>query len=222
MLKTSFLFTTIIIIIGITIITGLLVTSISNNAVNALAQKQQTSSDPVKITAGGGNANGPLTVFKPSEVRIKVNQTVIWYNPTTVGEPHTVTFVLSNNTMAGVVSPLAVSNITKFVTLPPNSNNEPILIPGKNGINTVIAMNARTYNPTVIDYSGNVKFMNTNANYSMAGNEKYVNSGWILPKGHEQEYPGSGNTFTIKFEKLGTYNYICILHPWMSGRVMVE
>jgi plastocyanin len=55
----------------------------------------------------------------------------------------------------------------------------------------------------------------------MTGEEKYVNSGWILPNGLE-EYPGSGNAFTMTFEKPGTYYYLCILHPWMTGTVVVE
>jgi len=106
--------------------------------------------------------------------------------------------------------------------LPPVSNNAPILLPNKDGTNTIIALNSRTFNPTVIDSSGNVKSMNPNANYTIAGTEKYVNSGWFLPKGLEKEYPGSGNTFTVTFEKPGTYNYICILHPWMTGSIIVK
>ncbi len=84
-----------------------------------------------------------------------------------MGEPHTVTFVLDNDIMAGVVSPMAVSNTTKFMPQPPGTNNEPILIPGQDGMNIIIAINARTFNPVVIDSSDNVKFINPNANYSM-------------------------------------------------------
>jgi plastocyanin len=83
-------------------------------------------------------------------------------------------------------------------------------------------INARTFNPVVIDSIGNTKYMNPNATYSMNGTEKYVNSGWFLPQGQELEYPGSGNTFTVTFEKPGTYNYICILHPWMTGSIIVK
>jgi plastocyanin len=64
--------------------------------------------------------------------------------------------------------------------------------------------------------------MKPNANYSMTGTEKYINSGWFLPNGLEEGYPGSGNTFTVKFEKQGTYDYLCILHPWMTGSVVVK
>ena len=185
-------------------------------------QQEQQDNESIEIAAGGGNFTAPLTIYVPDNIEANVGQPVNWYNPTEVGEPHTVTFVMDNNTMAGVVSPLSVSNTTIFTALPPNSNNEPIVIPGQNGTNTIIAINARTFNPAVIDSTGNVEFMSPNANYTIDGTEKYVNSGWFLPKGMEHEYPGAGNTFTVTFEKPGTYNYICILHPWMTGSITVR
>jgi len=180
------------------------------------AQAQQM----VEVKAGGGNAIAPLTQFIPQKVEINTGQSITWINPTTVGEPHTVTFVLDNKTMAGIVSPLAVPNSTQFTPIPPGSNNQPVMMPGKS---VVIAVNARSYTPTVIDSQGNVKmFAPPNAKYTFSGTEKYVNSGWLLPKGKEQLYPGSGNTFAVTFQKAGTYNYICILHPWMTGQVVVK
>lgn len=208
-------------LLGMLTITWLTVTTTENNYVNATtAQPQQNNN--TKVAAGGGNGSVVNHVFSPQDIEINAGQSVTWFNPTKVGEPHTVTFVLDNDTMAGVVSPLAVSNTTKFMPQPPISNNEPILIPGQDGMNTIIAINARTFNPVVIDSSDNVKFMNPNANYPLNGSEKYVNSGWFLPEGQEQLYPGSGNTFTVTFEKPGTYSYICVLHPWMVGSVLVK
>lgn len=199
--------------------TVLAVTYLNNgNTANAIT----TTSDSLNVMAGGGNNNAPLTAFFPKDIQINAGQSVTWTNPTTVGEPHTVTFVMDNSTLSGVVSPLAVSNTTKFTPLPPGSNNAPILLPGKNGTNTIIAINARTFNPTVIDSAGSVKSLNPNAHYTMTGTEKYVNSGWFLPKGQEQAFPGSGNTFTVTFEKPGIYKYICIVHPWMTGSVIVK
>ena len=208
-------------LLGLLTITWLTVTTTENNYVNATtAQPQQNNN--TKVAAGGGNGSVVNHVFSPQDIEINAGQSVTWFNPTKVGEPHTVTFVLDNDTMAGVVSPLAVLNTTKFMPQPPISNNEPILIPGQDGMNTIIAINARTFNPVVIDSSDNVKFMNPNANYQLNGSEKYVNSGWFLPEGQEQLYPGSGNAFTVTFEKPGTYSYICVLHPWMVGSVLVK
>jgi plastocyanin len=93
-----------------------------------------TETETVRIAAGGGNATAPWTVFVPQEVRIKAGETVTWDNPTVgAAEPHTVTFVLDSSTVAGVISPLAVSNATEFSALPPGSNNEPVLIPSEAG-----------------------------------------------------------------------------------------
>jgi plastocyanin len=194
----------------------------SNASIATTTPATPSSSTTVKVAAGGGNATAPWTVFLPQEVRINVGDRIIWYNPTEVAEPHTVTFVLDNSTMAGVESPLAVSNTTEFEAIPPGSNNDPILIPGEGGMNTLLALNARTFNPVTIDSQGTVQYLETNANYTMTGNEKYVNSGVLLPEGQEQELPGAGNTFTVTFENPGTYNYICIIHPWHTGSVIVE
>jgi plastocyanin len=193
-----------------------------DNSIFVFATSQQQRNNITEVAAGGGNYSAPFTMYIPDKVEVMAGETVNWYNPTEVAEPHTVTFVMDNTTMAGVVSPLTVSNSTTFAALPPNSNNEPILIPGQDGTNTLMAVNARTYNPVAIDSSGNVEFMNPNANYTMDGTEKYVNSGWFVPEGMEQQLPGTGNTFSVTFEKPGTYNYLCILHPWMTGSITVR
>jgi plastocyanin len=216
MIKTLFIAITII------AITWLTIEAIQSNNVNAILPQPLQNINSAKVAAGGGNAIGPLTEYYPKNIEIKTGQSVSWYNPTTVAEPHTVTFVFDNNTMAGVVSQLGVTNKSGFLPLPPKSNNAPILLPGNNGTRTIIALNAKTFLPVVIDSLGNAKYMSPNSLYTLNGTEKYVNSGWILPMGLEQGYPGSGNLFTVTFKNPGTYNYICILHPWMIGSVIVK
>jgi len=180
-----------------------------------------TATATTKVQAGGGNSTAPLTAFVPQNIEIKAGESVTWDNPSTVGEPHTATFVLDNKTTTGIVSPFGVPNSTQFAAIPPNSNNEPLKVPGQN--NVVIAVNARSFIPTVIDSQGTVKhFAPPNAAYTMNGSEKYVNSGWLVPKGQEQLYPGSSTSFTVTFQKAGTYHYICQLHPWMVGSVLVK
>lgn len=179
------------------------------------------SSKIVKVQAGGGNGTAPLTTFSPQQVQIKAGDSVSWYNPTQVGEPHTITFIFDNKSMTGFATPFSTSSSAQFMSLPRASNSQPLIMPGKGGMSTIVAINARVYNPAVIGASGNVKLAGPNANYTLSGTEKYVNSGFLLPKGLDKDYPGSSNTFTVTFQKAGVYNYICIIHPWMQGKVVV-
>ncbi len=197
----------------------------STNTIAAIATTSgiaaaSTSSQTVKVQAGTGNGTVAQTAFFPSEVEVKVGQSVSWYNPTFMApEPHTVTFVFDNKTMANVVAAFAVPGApTKFIALPPSSNAEPVMT----AMNTIIGINGRVYDPVVISSSGNVIPLGQNVNYTITGNEKYVNSGFLLPKGQEHTYPGSSNSFTVIFQKAGTYNYICSVHPYMTGKVMVK
>lgn len=193
-----------------------------------------------EVQAGIGVGNAAIILFSPQQVQIKAGQSVTWYNPTPVPEPHTVTFVLNNNNnnnksyAADLTAPFTISNTTSNTTnstqimpLIPNSNSDPLMTPDNNAI---IAVNKRAYNPVVVREDSpttttgekNVNYMKQNANYSMSGTEDYINSGWLLPKGQENLYPGSGNTFTMTFQKPGTYDYVCIIHPYMTGRVIVK
>jgi plastocyanin len=175
-----------------------------------------------KVQAGRGDNTVVEDQFFPKKVEIKVGQSVTWYNPTLVSEPHTVTFILDNKSTTEVIVPFSIPNSTKFIPLVHSFNSQPMLTSTKNGMSIVIGLNGRVFNPVAIDTKDNVKFMNTNAHYNMTGSEKYVNSGWLLPKGQEQSFPGSASIFTVTFEKAGTYNYVCIIHPWMRGTITVK
>ena len=196
----------------------LVVIAMNTNAVNAVVPVDNA----VKVHAGGGNSTDMLATFMPQQIQVSVGQSVTWDNPSAVAEPHTVTFVLDNKTMADIVSPFGVvPNSAQFAAIPPNSNSEPLKAPGQN--NVVIAVNARSYIPTIIDSQGSAKYLPPpDAAYTMIGNEKYIGSGWLLPKGQEKAFPGSSTTFTVNFQKAGTYEYLCLVHPWMRGSVTVK
>lgn len=60
------------------------------------------------------------------------------------------------------------------------------------------------------------------ATYSMDGTKKYVNSGFMWPECMSPPGFTEISTFTVKFEDADTYDYVCALHPWMTGRVIVN
>src|ERR1041385_4455085 len=78
----------------------------SENRITAATTTTTTSS--IKAHAGGGNATAPLIAFVPQTIQVKAGESVTWDNPSVVGEPHTVTFVLDNKTATGIVSPFGV------------------------------------------------------------------------------------------------------------------
>src|SRR5215212_759193 len=242
-MKTKLRFKTVLLSISVVILLetiGLMIIIIMNIH-SVYAQEEEVK----EVQAGIGVGNAAIILFSPQQVQIKAGQSITWYNPTPVPEPHTVTFVLNNNNdnnnnksyAADLVAPFTISNTTTSTTtnstqimpLIPNSNSEPLMTPDNNAI---IAVNKRAYNPVVVREDSpttttttgekNVTYMKQNANYTMSGTEDYINSGWLLPKGQENVYPGSGNTFAMTFQKAGTYDYLCLVHPYMTGRVIVK
>ena len=190
-------------------------------AVTVALISNQASASPgneTMVQAGNGTGDIAMTVYSPKEVEISPGESVTWYNPTAVAEPHTVSFIFNNEAKADLVAPFAVpNNSTTFSPLIPKSNAEALLTPDNAAI---IAVNKRVFTPVVID--SNDKVASIKENYTLTGSEKYVNSGWLLPNGLEQTYPGSGNTFTVTFQNAGNYNYLCLVHPYMTGNVIVK
>src|SRR5574342_22411 len=171
-----------------------------------------------KVKAGGGSDRILVSKYYPTNLEINVGDTVMWYNPTKVPEPHTVTFVKNPAANPPLLGPYAISNSSQLVPLPPGANSEPLLVPSQDGKGSVVvAVNARVYYPVIIDSEGKETTLAPNATYSMDGTEQYVNSGYLLPQGQSKEMPGSSEQFTVKFEKSGSYSYSCMFHPWMAG-----
>jgi plastocyanin len=56
----------------------------------------------------------------------------------------------------------------------------------------------------------------------MDGTESYLNSGWMWPEGQNPPEAPPLTTFTVTFENPGTYDYVCAVHPWMTGSVVVS
>jgi plastocyanin len=56
--------------------------------------------------------------------------------------------------------------------------------------------------------------------YTMNGTESYLNSGWMWPDGQNPPKAPPITDFTVAFENPGTYGYVCVIHPWMTGSVV--
>src|ERR671933_1164924 len=120
----------------------------TNSSSSSNSNTTTTAATSKKVHAGGGTSTDMLAVFVPQQIQISIGQSITWDNPSAVAEPHTVTFVLDNKTSTEIVSPFSVPNSTQLTAIPPNSNSEPLRPPNQN--NVVIAVNARSYIPTVI------------------------------------------------------------------------
>jgi plastocyanin len=191
-----------------------------------------TVSGQVSVAAGGvkmiENGTSPLTAFVPRDIQINAGESVTWTNPTPVPEPHTITFIGNGTLFTPIVAPFTVPNSTEFTPVAKGANVEPTIVPSNSGdsnnaTKTVVIDNARSANPVVIDSTGkSVTYLSPNSTYAFQGNEQYLNSGWMWPEG--QVPPGAPYlaTFTVKFEEPGTYAYMCIPHPWMTGSVTVK
>lgn len=185
----------------------------------------QAQNDTRTVAAGGGGPVAPVSWFIPQNVSISAGETVTWINPTVVSEPHTVSFFKQPDYFAALESPYLIPSDTELTPANPNERNtEPLIIPGQNDTtdNTIIAANARAFNPVVIDAQNNVTPLPLNANYTMTGDELYVNSGFMWPEGMNPPGTPPITSFSITFENAGTYDYLCVIHPWMTGRVIVE
>jgi plastocyanin len=213
---------------------------LASQSLAASAQNQQSESDgspawffklnkryneyedgTLKVKTGAGGAVGPLTWYFPKNAEIKVGETVVWYNPTSVGEPHTVTFIKDPADFPALDVPYVISNSSALLKLDPNANSDPTLIPGPEGKTVAVIANARAYSSVAVT-DGKAQYLPPNANYTMTGDESYVNSALIWPEGQAPPGLPEITSFSVKFEKEGTYDYLCILHPWMAGRVVVK
>jgi plastocyanin len=230
-MKTKMLSVSLIRLSGLLLISLLLLLLAATNLISfnykAQAQQQQqtNAANNTKVQVGGGNNTYPFFGYNPQQIQVKVGSSVVWSTPSNAPVvPHTVSFVLNSSTMTGPDRLFAVPSSTKFIPLSPDSNSEPDIVPGstKNGMETVLVYNGRSYNPTVIDSTGNVKTAPPNSTFTMTGSEQYINSGWLVSTAGKTFFPGSSSTFGVTFQKAGTYSYLCELHPWMVGVVDVK
>jgi plastocyanin len=100
--------------------------TVNNNTNQAEAQQVN---DITRVEAGGGNSTAPLTVFIPQSIEIQAGQTINWYNPTPVEEPHSVAILKNSSLIPLFAAPYAIPASTEFRALMPIPNTEPLIVP---------------------------------------------------------------------------------------------
>ena len=63
-----------------------------------------------------------------------------------------------------------------------------------------------------------VTWLNEDAAFHSVTSGTYENPNGMFDSGHLDP----NESFSIKFEESGTFDYFCTLHPWMKGKVVVE
>ena len=178
------------------------------------------ASNSVMVNVGGNGSS--WSSFTPQSVEIKAGETVTWRNPMAVSEPHTVTFLKDQSFFPPPAVPVPLTFNSTDLKADPDANIDPLII-DQNGTKSVIVDNARHYNPVSVDSSGhNATYLPLNANYTLTGTEKFVSSGWMWPEGLAPQGAPPIKTFSVTFENAGKYDYLCIIHPWMTGIVNVN
>ena len=178
------------------------------------------ASNSVMVDVGGNGSS--WSSFTPQSVEIKAGDSVTWRNPMTVSEPHTVTFLKDQSFYPPPAVPMPITFNSTDLKADPDANIDPLII-NQNGTKSVIVDNARHYNPVSIDSSGkNVTYLPLNANYTLTGTEKFVSSGWMWPDGLAPPGAPPIKSFSVTFENAGKYDYLCVVHPWMTGTVIVN
>ena len=190
---------------------------------NSAGQNGTTTTTAVAV--GGGGPAQVTMWFTPQNVTINVGQTAVWTNPTVVPEPHTVSFIKQQGYFPLLESPYLIANGTELPPAnPAEQNTEALVIRGQfdSPNNVIVAANSRATNPVVIDTQNNVTYLQPNASYTMTGDELYVNSGFMWPEGLVPPGAPPITSFSVTFENPGTYDYVCVIHPWMTGQVVVQ
>lgn len=175
------------------------------------------------IKVGQGNSSVSFNQYYPSNIEIVKGDSITWYNGIDdVPLPHTVTFIQGLDNMEKIGVPFYVQNDTKFIPLIANTG-EPMKEITKNGTQIVMLLNARSLNPTIITNDTKVLYLGPDSTYIFQGDEKFVNSGPLLSLDEKQNFDYSfSNFFTLVFNKPGLYEYSCLFHPWMVGKVLVK
>ena len=194
----------------------------NNNSSSTSNNTSSIKPNNYAIKVGEGNNTLSITKYFPNYVEITAGDSITWYNGVDVPNPHTVTFIRDLDNIEKIGVPFYVPNNTKFIPVL-NNLGEPLEEKTSNGTRVVMMLNARALTPTVITSDDKVMKLKKDSVYVYNGSEKFVNSGPLLSLDKEQNFDYSfSSSFTVVFNKPGFFEYSCLFHPWMIGKLLVK
>ncbi|WP_148685194.1 cupredoxin domain-containing protein [Candidatus Nitrosocosmicus hydrocola] len=221
-IRTLYLSTMLLIFIFVIYIQSVYATVDPGNNDSFLNSTTSPKPDNYAIKVGEGNNSISVTRYFPPYVEITMGDSITWYNGVDVPNPHTVTFVRDLDNIEKIGVPFYVPNNTKFIPVLDNLG-APLKEVTSNGTQIVMMLNARALTPTIITSDDKVINLNKDPVYGFEGSEKYINSGPLLSLDKEQSFDYFFNSsFTIVFNKPGLFEYSCLFHPWMVGKILVK
>lgn len=221
-IRTLYLSTMLLIFIFVVYIQSVYATVDPGNNDSFLNSTTSPKPDNYAIKVGEGNNSISVTRYFPPYVEITMGDSITWYNGVDVPNPHTVTFVRDLDNIEKIGVPFYVPNNTKFIPVLDNLG-APLKEVTSNGTQIVMMLNARALTPTIITSDDKVINLNKDPLYGFEGSEKYINSGPLLSLDKEQSFDYFFNSsFTIVFNKPGLFEYSCLFHPWMVGKILVK
>ena len=148
-----------------------------------------------KFTPTTGGTSASLNFgYEPARVTIKVGTTVVWTNKATLPEPHFVTF-LEPDPKTG-----EMKGGPPWLIVRPKA--------GKEG----------SKNPADLEFIENTLYVLP----SEVTGAPFRNSGFLWPA--KMGPPGSQSSWQYTFTEMDagkTLRYTCVIHPWMTGTVVV-
>jgi plastocyanin len=166
-------------------------------AVHSLRAAPMSGTVYVNISPGGTMAKGMASLtfgYAPAVVTVKPGTTVVWTNKSILPEPHFVTF-LTPDPKTG-----AMQGGPPFLTARPKA--------GKEG----------SKNPMDMEFVENPLYVLP----SEVTGAPFRNSGYLWPE--RMGPPGGQASWKVTFTNQDagkTLVYTCVIHPWMSGEVIV-
>lgn len=194
----------------------------NNNSSSTGNNASSIESDNYAIKVGEGNNTVSVTKYFPDYVEITAGDSITWYNGVDVPNPHTVTFIRDLDNIEKIGVPFYVPNNTKFIPVL-NNLGEPLEEKTSNGTRVIMMLNARALIPTVITSDDKEMKLKKDSVYVYNENDKFINSGPLLSLDKEQNFDYSfSSSFTVVFNKPGFFEYTCLFHPWMIGKLLVK